>query len=196
LLIRPHPTRRGEHQVVLLDHGLYRAIDDDMRIDYAHLWRALIFGDEAGIKKYAAKMNAGAMYQLFAAMLTTRSWDQIMDDSLGEERLRIRHTAEDKAKTAAYVSQYSNEINEILGQIPHELLLLLKTNDCLRAVDHALGSPVNTFTIMSRYCVKAVQAENAKTDDGWTAWGQNTLERWYLEMRLSALSWMAWAMGR
>ena len=31
--------------MVLLDHGLYKQIPDELRLDYAALWQALIFGD-------------------------------------------------------------------------------------------------------------------------------------------------------
>lgn len=41
------------------------------------LWQALILADEEGIKRHSASMNAGDAYPLFAAMLTTRPWDQI-----------------------------------------------------------------------------------------------------------------------
>jgi hypothetical protein len=39
---------------------------------------------------------------------------------------------------------YVKEIGDLLLRMPRPLLLLLKTNDCLRSVDHALGSPLNT----------------------------------------------------
>jgi hypothetical protein len=34
----------------------------------------------------------------------------------------------------------------MLGMLPSELLLLLKTNDCLRHIDKQLGTPVNSAT--------------------------------------------------
>lgn len=67
----------GAVQLVLLDHGLYRQIDDDFRREYAALWRALILADKQGIKRHAEGMNAGDAYPLFAAMLTMRPWDQV-----------------------------------------------------------------------------------------------------------------------
>lgn len=54
MLVRRVPGRRpsarpgsapGHWQLVLLDHGLYRQIADDVRHHYAGLWRSLIFGD-------------------------------------------------------------------------------------------------------------------------------------------------------
>jgi hypothetical protein len=73
--VRKGPS--GAVQLVLLDHGLYRQIDDDFRREYAALWRALILADKQGIKRHAEGMNAGDAYPLFAAMLTMRPWDQV-----------------------------------------------------------------------------------------------------------------------
>lgn len=50
----------GHTQLVLLDHGLYKQIDDKFRRNYAALWRALIFADHEGIKEHSKSMNAGA----------------------------------------------------------------------------------------------------------------------------------------
>ena len=40
-------------ELVVLDHGLYRRYDDEFRLTYAELWRALIFSDADGIKEHA-----------------------------------------------------------------------------------------------------------------------------------------------
>jgi aarF domain-containing kinase len=34
---------RGKWQLVLLDHGLYRRLDDTFRLEYAGLWHSLVF---------------------------------------------------------------------------------------------------------------------------------------------------------
>ncbi len=38
---------RGQWQLVLLDHGLYRQLDDSFRLQYAGLWHSLVFAGEA-----------------------------------------------------------------------------------------------------------------------------------------------------
>jgi hypothetical protein len=48
------------------------------------------------------------------------------------ERLRLRHTAEERERIQDYASQYAREIGDLLRRMPRPLLLLLKTNDCLR----------------------------------------------------------------
>lgn len=71
------PSQAGGPQLVLLDHGLYKEISDAFRLEYAGLWRSLIFADEEGIRRHSAAMNAGAAYDVFASMLTQRPWDQV-----------------------------------------------------------------------------------------------------------------------
>lgn len=34
----------GRPELVLLDHGLYRELSNQFRLDYCHLWRSLIAG--------------------------------------------------------------------------------------------------------------------------------------------------------
>lgn len=63
---------------MLLDHGLYREIDDALRAHYAGLWRSLVFADADGIRAHSEAMNAGELYPLFAAILTQRPWEQVL----------------------------------------------------------------------------------------------------------------------
>lgn len=39
--------KKGRAQLVLLDHGLYKQLSEELRLEYAGLWQALIFGNEA-----------------------------------------------------------------------------------------------------------------------------------------------------
>lgn len=45
-----------------------------------------------------------------------------------------------------YAQRYMTQINDLFATIPSSLLLLLKTNDCLRQLDKSVGRPVNTLT--------------------------------------------------
>ncbi|KAJ3123206.1 putative aarF domain-containing protein kinase 1 [Physocladia obscura] len=83
--------------VVLLDHGLYRSLNRQMRLDFCHLWTSLIRFDEAKIKEYAVRIFASGndenvfekiasidssidAHRLFASMLTGRPWDVISQE--------------------------------------------------------------------------------------------------------------------
>jgi hypothetical protein len=48
--------------------------------------------------------------------------------------------------------------------VPRQLLLLLKTNDCLRHIDRELGSPVNSSLITAEECVKVLLREDLKCE--------------------------------
>ena len=77
LMIRKHPKRPNKPQLVLLDHGLYRELNDSFRRDYCRLWRSIICSDQENIKHYGYRLNAGEMFALLAAILTMRPWDDI-----------------------------------------------------------------------------------------------------------------------
>ena len=53
---------------------------------------------------------------------------------------------------------YFGEITQILNSVPRELLLILKTNDLIRCIEHSLGTPHNqwAFLEMSSNCIRAV----------------------------------------
>ncbi|WIA33107.1 hypothetical protein OEZ86_006260 [Tetradesmus obliquus] len=168
LLVRRGPA--GQPQLVLLDHGLYRQIDDGFRREYAALWRALIFSDKAGIKQHAESMNAGDAYPLFAAMLTMRPWDQIVDFDPQLEHLSLTSNKQEKDMLRGYAAIYAKQIGDLLLRMPRPLLLLLKTNDCLRSVDLSLGAPINTFVITAKTCNRALAEMDMQQSPGVGSW--------------------------
>lgn len=80
--MRPNSKDPSKPVVVLLDHGLYRNLDEEFRLNYCHLWQSLICSDEKQIEHYCKKLNAGAAYTLLAAMLTLRPWDDIVSGDI------------------------------------------------------------------------------------------------------------------
>ena len=54
-----------------------------------------------------------------------------------------------KKELQDYALFYHQEIVEILDQIKRELLLVMKTNNYLRAIDRRLGNPTNTFNVVN-----------------------------------------------
>ena len=138
MLVRKTPS--GSWQLVLLDHGLYRRLDDEFRLEYSKLWKALILGDVAGITESATKMNAADSVPLFAGMLTQRQWRDVTKWEKGSNRLKHDRTEKEKEEIQEFVGQHAQEIGILLGKLPRELLLLLKTNDCLRSVVRPMDS--------------------------------------------------------
>jgi aarF domain-containing kinase len=59
-------------KIMLLDHGLYKTLPNELRVDYCELWRALILRDTKNIEHYAKKLGAGEYWNLLALVLTFR----------------------------------------------------------------------------------------------------------------------------
>ena len=187
MLVRK-PPGGGTWQLVLLDHGLYRRLEDSFRVEYAKLWRSLILGDVAGITESANKMNAAGSVPLFAGMLTQRQWRDVTKWEKGTNRLKHDRTEKEKEEIQEFVGQHAREISGLLAKVPRELLLLLKTNDCLRSVDKELGAGYNSFLVTARECVRTINAESCAQRPGWHSRVKGVVERANLEARLQAMS--------
>jgi hypothetical protein len=59
-------------------------------------------------------------------------------------RLKGQGSKKETEVLRGYAHKYFGDIVALLGKVPSDLLLVLKTNDCLRHLDRALGAPVNT----------------------------------------------------
>ncbi|KAJ9160321.1 hypothetical protein P3X46_025732 [Hevea brasiliensis] len=163
LLVRPLPSGKRnilgkrKPQLILLDHGLYKELDFNTRYNYASLWKALIFADAKSIKENSVKLGAGEdLYALFAGILTMRPWNRVVDPAV--DHLVIQGNDSERSELQMYASQYFPQISELLTRLPRVILLMLKTNDCLRAVNNSLlqGSSLETFFIIGKVSSKAV----------------------------------------
>jgi aarF domain-containing kinase len=148
--------RTPEFQLVLLDHGLYREISNEYRLAYAGMWQALVNGDVHGIRKFCQQLGAGDAYRLFSSILTHRTWNSVSVRSISSQT-SLKETELLKERAPGYLAQ----VADLLAKLPRPLLLLLKTNDLLRAIERSLQEPgdtrpVQSFFITAHYCAKAI----------------------------------------
>lgn len=146
--------KSSNFELVLFDHGLYRELSDDFRLNYAHLWLSIIngtqrrvffmywltsdAGDEKGIKHYSKELGAGDLYRLFTAMLTARVYDSVVSTDGSNNNLKKPRSEAETKLMMNTASNYLTDVNTIFGSIPRELLLVLKTNDLARSVENTL----------------------------------------------------------
>ncbi|CAA3014192.1 ABC1 At2g40090 [Olea europaea subsp. europaea] len=199
VLVRPLPSgRRGifgkkKPQLILLDHGLYKDLDVSTRISYASLWKGLIFSDANAIKENSVKLGAGDdLYALFAGILTMRPWNKVIDPSI--DHLVVQGTDGDRSELQMYASQYFSQITELLRRLPRVILLMLKTNDCLRAVNQSLmqGSSHETFLIVGRVSSEAVVESKLLQNRSFLSRVLICLEEFRLEARLFVMQIAFW----
>lgn len=63
----------GWDGAVLLDHGLYRDLDENFRSNYCRLWRALILLDPDELQDAGRHLGAGEFYRYLPVIFTGRS---------------------------------------------------------------------------------------------------------------------------
>ncbi|CAN6472471.1 unnamed protein product [Victoria cruziana] len=194
MMVRPSGRNflgRRKPQLILLDHGLYKTLDFSTRTSYAALWKALIFADVNEIKENSVKLGAGEdLYTLFAGILTMRPWNRVIDPAV--DHLFLRGNGRDRAELQMYASQYFVQISELLRRLPRVILLMLKTNDCLRAVNNCLDSSLDTFFIIGRVSSSAVIETRMLLNKSFFSRVGIILEGILLEVRLLALHIASW----
>ncbi|XP_074596017.1 aarF domain-containing protein kinase 1-like [Brevipalpus obovatus] len=165
----PHPGNilvskvDGKPQVILLDHGLYSNLPEKFRHQYSQLWFSLINSDLVGVKKWSLELGAGDLFPLLACILAGKTWDTITQ-GLTKARPKAAREKEDQ-ELRVYARQYVHQINAILSRVPREMLLLFKTNDLLRGIEHSLGTKGERTSLitMSKFCVKSIYEKRLKT---------------------------------
>lgn len=61
---------------VLLDHGIYRQLDEGFRIDYCELWKALILLDANKIQQLGERFGVGKYFKYLPLIFTGRTIDR------------------------------------------------------------------------------------------------------------------------
>lgn len=107
----------NEIQLVLYDHGVYRQLDESVRINYSHFWRAILEVNEKDIIKYGELLGAGKLAQLMACMVSNKTWDTLIGKK-GEDSKEV---------IQASAIQYMKEITQVLSSLPRQILLIFKT---------------------------------------------------------------------
>lgn len=143
-------TKSRELQVVLLDHGLYREMEEEVRINYCQLWKNLIIRDDDKVKEYCKKLGVDDDWDMFSLIVLMRPYNHsTLPGVQGLAQLDLeRVRAEFQAKIKVMMT--------LMRQMPRELLLVFRNQNYLRALNKELGDPVNRFTIMARVAVKGI----------------------------------------
>lgn len=92
-------------QVVLLDHGMYRRLNETFRASYCNLWKAFMTRDEALGRKTTKELGLEEEYfevlSLISVNRTTSSKGRIGEGMSPEERKAIREKYKDREKYSA-----------------------------------------------------------------------------------------------
>jgi len=144
---------------VLLDHGIYTELDNNTKLQYSYLWKGILTQNEKLIKSAAENLGVKDFWPLFASMVTSKTYDEIMSPEEKDlhDRLKPGTSKDEKAKLQQLAQTYHKEITEVLHHVNRDLLLVFKVNDFLRTLQNQLGTPIKTVEITAKYCFDAIE---------------------------------------
>ncbi|KAK0096952.1 hypothetical protein PV326_003754 [Microctonus aethiopoides] len=180
----PHPgnilvrkTTKNETEIILLDHGLYAELKNEFRWSYSKLWMAILDRDKDAMKKYCGELGVEDLYGLLACMVSGRTWDTIM---AGVDR--TKYTKSEKDLFQNEVPNLLPKISEVLEKVDRQMLLVLKTNDLVRSIEHTLktSTRMSAFMEMSKCCVHSIYGEQFRhcNNNKWCQWRVSMNEQW------------------
>ena len=77
------------------------------------------------IKKAATDLGVGDWYPLLAAMVSRKSFSDIMDVEKADynSRLKVQHTTDERDRLQTYAKRYAKEITMVLNDINKYIIL-------------------------------------------------------------------------
>lgn len=163
----PHPgnilihcgggAREGEFQLVLLDHGLYRELDEGFRSDFCHLWKALVLADSIETRKVGERLGAGKYFKYLPVIFIGRTLEST--SGLGEGMsLNERKQLRDEVRMLTF-----GDVSQFMEGLPRDLLIVLRTDGLLRSIISKLGAqPRMRLLINAKYAVSGLSLRNVE----------------------------------
>ncbi|KAM6148282.1 putative aarF domain-containing protein kinase 5 [Rhynchocyon petersi] len=150
----PHPgnvlVRKGSDgkaELVLLDHGLYQFLEEKDRSALCQLWRAIILQDNASMEIHSAALGVQD-HLLFSEMLMQRP---VRLGRLWRSHLLSR---EEMSYMQDMARDHFEDIMRVLKALPRPMLLVLRNINTVRAINTALGAPVDRYFLMAKSAVR------------------------------------------
>ncbi|KAK6636872.1 hypothetical protein RUM43_010536 [Polyplax serrata] len=175
----PHPgnilikqNEDNKLDIVLLDHGLYASLSEEFRWNYSKFWLSILNRDMAGMRENSKKLGIDDLYLVFICMVTGRTLDAVTGGIN-----KVKYSDAEKEQFVNSVPILLSKIGEILQTVNREMLLILKTNDLLRGIEHSLSVHKRqpSFLIMTKCCVESIYEERLRIC-------QSTVKRCYLQV--------------
>ena len=184
----PHPGNilvnkvgeRGGFELVLLDHGLYRDLEERFRADFCRLWKALILMDMPGVRAMGERLGAGPYHRFLPVLFTGRAPSS--KGGLGQGM-----TAAEAQQLRGELKRFSlGDLSVIMGGLPKDLFIVMRTDSLLRQILSKLGAPPRLRLITNaKYAVQGLGVNNGQTHASVGGWVARTGARFtYLNLLL------------
>ncbi len=174
LLIRSHPTRKGRHQIVLIDHGLYVDMPTELRNEYARLWVAMVPPqDKKVVIDICRDWGIGNIdiFQNIIRQGTQRN--EKADDTVVDDRIRK------EVRDGSLIKSKLRELLQDTSKFPKELILVGRCMNYIRAANWSHGSPIDRIAVLADCARKSLRSEGQSSGTkGWLIGGISSMFRW------------------
>ncbi|OQR81856.1 glycoside hydrolase [Thraustotheca clavata] len=168
LFVRKHPTLPNEAQVILLDHGLYRQLDDEFRVTFCKLWKGLLLRDNDIIDDCSTKFGIRRYASVLPLIFTYRGMHS-------NNKLAGQISKEDREAIMKDLKSFErSNVNEFLETLPRDMLFVLRSTNLTRSLNKDLGGTSRLrFHVFGKYAVKGlVQDHNRSKGQDQMTWGE------------------------
>jgi aarF domain-containing kinase len=118
---------RGEWQLVVLDHGMYRRLAPSFRQGYCKLWEAMLLRDEALGRDAAVQLGLkGDAYDALSLMLTYRTGKRASKEELQQTMKRMSKASPE-------------QIQQFMMDLPRDFFFVSRTTNLVRGLNLELG---------------------------------------------------------
>ncbi|KAG0249189.1 hypothetical protein BG011_009521 [Mortierella polycephala] len=150
----------GKSCFVLLDHGLYRTLDETFRYNYCQLWRALILNNQELLNKASGNIGIPENYVGFIPLIF------IQRPANANQKIGEGMTTEQKKEIRSSMKNVTMaEVFEFLEVLPRDMLLVFRTINLTRGIHQQLGGEnVERFHINALYATKGVWSETREEE--------------------------------
>ncbi|KAG6825667.1 hypothetical protein H0H92_002909, partial [Tricholoma furcatifolium] len=109
VIIRPHPLKPTHAQLVLIDHGLYVAVEPNFKREWVELWKGMLTGDFETVEKVTKHWGMGLPDLVASATLMRPTRLRRPDSRRGETKEERRKRSEleiERQERLKNMSQY------------------------------------------------------------------------------------------
>ncbi|XVF71030.1 hypothetical protein PTKIN_Ptkin12aG0002000 [Pterospermum kingtungense] len=128
------PEGQGGFSLVLLDHGICKKFDEEFRLEYCQLWKALILLDSKMIQHLCEQFGVGKYSRYFPIIFTGRTIDS--KSGLGKGMF----VEEQKKLKQDMKALRMEDISSFMESLPSNFLIILRTDELLRSIISKLGA--------------------------------------------------------
>ncbi|XP_057807290.1 uncharacterized protein LOC131021974 [Salvia miltiorrhiza] len=171
------PDGRNCFTLVILDHGIYKQLPEELRKNYCHLWEALIRLDTQKIQQLGETFGVGKYARYFPIIFTGRTINSKSSLGRGMSPEEKKHLKEE----VKFLKM--EDVSSFMESLPPEFLTILRTDGLLRSLISKLGAPQRTRLLTYAKCALRGLSAEASSESVYIASRLKTSFK-YIQLRI------------